>query len=170
MRHVWFAKYNCTLKNLLFHVHEEKTWELYNFTFGNDTAYVFNISRAKEWSSEKDTDLSVEFLWKILRLRTREGMDSSVRLFPLALISTSNRHQYSARNTTVGEYSCSLRAPVRIRRCLVNRTKWGERRIRSRVALIAWAETRAGFPRGLDRHRQINDRQSDYSADNDLSI
>lgn len=65
----------------------------------------------------------------------------------------------------MGEHR-SLRAPVRVRKCLVNRTKCGEGRIRSRMALIARAETHAGFPRGLDRrrHEQINNRESDYNT------
>lgn len=81
----------------------KKGLESFNFAFGNDTMCVFNISKAKEWFSEKHTDLSAEFQDFKIETRTREETDSSVRLFPLALISTSNRHQYSARNTTVGE-------------------------------------------------------------------
>lgn len=84
------------------------------------------------------------------------------RLFPLA------RHQRAIvisirRETTAGEHRGSLRAPMRVRRCLVNRTKCGER---IRLALIAERKLALGFPRGLDRrrHGQIGGRRNPIIA------
>lgn len=89
------------------------------------------------------------------------------RLFPLAW------HQRAIvisirRETIVDEHRGSLRASMRVRRCLVNRTKCGEDPLAG--GFDHRAETRAGFPRGLDRrrHGQIDAGESDYSTDNNV--
>jgi len=87
------------------------------------------------------------------------------RLFPLAwyqrAIAISIR-----RETTTSEHRGLLRTPMRVRRCLVNRTKCREDSFAG--GFDRRAETRVGFPRGLDRHRhdQIDGRESDYSTNN----